>query len=668
MPVRENPLAALSLAVPQIFQECQKATTSHRKNAVALRKLQVKCSKYAPLNSDALNDNEEPTDGELAFNEEFVRNLNKVLPIKKGQSNAERVLKFVVSFVAFSCEKDNEKNDDNSPENEVEETLSSRFTEFLIKHLLKGTEAKDKSVRLRVCQLLAHIVSFLRTIDGDLYEHLKDELTKRLLDKEAGVRVKAVIAYAKLQGDTGNGRECAGQLLGLLNNDPSAEVRRAVLYNIEYNEETLPHILNRARDIDANIRCGVFTKLIEELRDFRVLSIEDREKLLNWGLTDRDPHVKKMCSKMLATNWIQHANDNLLELLERLDVVGSNVAQEVLLSIFRARPDITQALNFDDTLWENLTAESALLMRAFFEYHKDDNGRLDEMMPEITRLAFYIQKYNHYIFQTSEEEQVNYVFIVSQLLSIAKLMDYGDEVGMFRNSSSMIEIISDIRKGIEEEDAISRRAIQDDHDLTTNMSHLSINMSSMRLSMRHSDQRKGDGRLSTATISTEDDDEPEEDKELMSMMLNLKSLHIVRRMLEKNSEELRHNPSMHGLLSEIIIPNVQSQEPALREFGVHCLGLCCILDQKRPLTDYSSKNAINRFENNLLRYFNDASDPLDDNELNQLRDITEFVESLEEIAPTLRPSRSRQSKVNALANIQRDQRAFDEISDADSDL
>jgi hypothetical protein len=33
----------------------------------------------------------------------------------------------------------------------------------------------------------------------DLYEHLKDELTKRLLDKEASIRVKAAEACSKLQ-------------------------------------------------------------------------------------------------------------------------------------------------------------------------------------------------------------------------------------------------------------------------------------------------------------------------------------------------------------------------------------------------------------------------------------------------------------------------------------
>ena len=64
-------------------------------------------------------------------------------------------------------------------------------------------------------------------------------------------------------------------------------VRRAVLLNIEINEKTIPHIFKRARDVDPSIRRSVYTKLAEEIADFRVLSIEAREKLLKWGFTDR---------------------------------------------------------------------------------------------------------------------------------------------------------------------------------------------------------------------------------------------------------------------------------------------------------------------------------------------------------------------------------------------
>ena len=43
---------------------------------------------------------------------------------------------------------------------------------------------------------------------------------------------------------------------------------------------------------------------------------------------------------MLATKWIQQADDNLIEFLERLDVMSSNVADDVLKAFFDFRADI----------------------------------------------------------------------------------------------------------------------------------------------------------------------------------------------------------------------------------------------------------------------------------------------------------------------------------------
>lgn len=50
---------------------------------------------------------------------------------------------------------------------------------------------------------------------------------------------------------------------------------------------------------------------------------------------------------MLATKWIQQADDNLLEFMERLDVMSSNVADDVLKAFFDYRADIMGNLSFD---------------------------------------------------------------------------------------------------------------------------------------------------------------------------------------------------------------------------------------------------------------------------------------------------------------------------------
>lgn len=54
-------------------------------------------------------------------------------------------------------------------------------------------------------------------------------------------------------------------------------------------------------------------------------------------------------------------------------------------------------------------------------------------MPEVTKFAFYIQKYANLTKQTAlEVDLVECEFIFGQLLIISKFLDYGDEVGRRR--------------------------------------------------------------------------------------------------------------------------------------------------------------------------------------------------------------------------------------------
>jgi len=67
----------------------------------------------------------------------------------------------------------------------------------------------------------------------------------------------------------------------------NSEVRRSAIFNIAQSKTTLPLILQRARDTDTYNRRAVFTKPMSDMSDFRILSIDDREKLLRYGLNDR---------------------------------------------------------------------------------------------------------------------------------------------------------------------------------------------------------------------------------------------------------------------------------------------------------------------------------------------------------------------------------------------
>lgn len=51
-------------------------------------------------------------------------------------------------------------------EEETEESLAAgRFVEMFLRHLLQGIDAKEKNVRLRVCQLIALAMNSLGEIE-----------------------------------------------------------------------------------------------------------------------------------------------------------------------------------------------------------------------------------------------------------------------------------------------------------------------------------------------------------------------------------------------------------------------------------------------------------------------------------------------------------------------
>ena len=60
-----------------------------------------------------------------------------------------------------------------------------------------------------------------------------------------------------------------------------------VLFNLDQTEETTPYIIERARDEDAITRRIVFLKPMADIQDFQMLTLQERHKLLKWGLHDR---------------------------------------------------------------------------------------------------------------------------------------------------------------------------------------------------------------------------------------------------------------------------------------------------------------------------------------------------------------------------------------------
>jgi len=517
------------------------------------------------------------------------------------------------------------------------ETPATRLTSQVMSVIIPLLMAKDKVVRYRATQIVSHAVSSLESIDDEVYQLVRAGLLRRIRDKEAMVRVQAVLGLTHLLGNEGGDGEMDDdeedngglleKLLDVLQNDASADVRKLLLLNLPLSPVTLPYLLERARDVDPATRRALYSKLLPALGDFRHLSLSMREKLLRWGLRDRDENVKKATARLFRERWIEDCVgqnedrkpgelappnvDALLELMERIDIVNSGVedgiALEALSGFWDGRPDYVDAVNFDVTFWDDLTAERTFMIRSFNDFcRKDSSGRsetlLEEKIPEVTRLAFMLERHINILAEkigtvTTDEETVEPEFIVEQLLHIAETLDYSDEIGrrkmfsLLRESIAIPELPEEVTKlaigvlrsvcgkdssGEREFCGIVLEAIAEVHDTIAEPEPDDPDESFHSAKTQQSDLTPTKPKAKTLIKETADQDK---DQALKEIMVNMKCLHIAQCMLQNIKGDLQANSHVVTMLNNLVVPAVRSHEAPIRERGLLCLGLCCLLDK-----------------------------------------------------------------------------------------
>ncbi|KAL0097913.1 nuclear condensing complex subunit, partial [Phycomyces blakesleeanus] len=407
----------------------------------------------------------------------------------------------------------------------------------------------------------------------DIYQDLKRALFERIRDKEASVRSQAATALSRLQGadsevDEVDGKTITQKLVWALRHDPSA-----------------------ARDADATNRRVVYLKPMAEIQDFRLIPCQERHLLLKCGLNDRDPLVKKAASKMISMHWIRHADHNLLEFLERMDILEGDAAEDILTAFLSSRIDIVNSIKFDDQFWNNLSPESSFLAKVLIQFlqAKEYDEKLDAVLPEVTRLSFITQDYAQLWREAEKGTKGDYEFIVTQLLDIAKCLDYADEVGrrkMFDLLRELIMVpdISDnhLASVVELFKIISF----DERDFTRTMVEIISDIQEVSgLGEQESSYSVTDTtplkkiKLSNRVSPKLEEDLDREPDILRKKLAQLKCLTICKHILERSEETLQNNSTLYGLLNELIVPSVKSNETVLLEEGLHCLGLFCCLDK-----------------------------------------------------------------------------------------
>lgn len=587
---------------------------------------------------------------------EVARCVIRLMGVKKSESVGDRIVRYLGIFLRHASDKDAEL----LPESDVEEatqsfseTPTTRLTSYILSISLPLLASKEKTVRYRSTQLIAHIINSLDSIDDEYFNLLKVGLSKRVRDKEPMIRVQAVLGLGRLAGneedmDSENADSdndvvsgLLEKLLEILQNDPSADVRRSLLLNLPITPSTLPYLLERARDLDPATRRALYSRLLPALGDFRHLSLSMREKLLRWGLRDRDENVRKATARLFRERWIEDCAgpgtdsedvtpgapgpvniEGLLELLERIDVVNSavedGIALEAMKEFWSGRPDYRDEISFGDEFWEHLTPESTFMVRSFNNFcSQEGEGKLEslieEKMPEVTKLAFFLQRYTNDLVDVlrsndasnegEEEDTVEQEFVVEQLLRIAKTLDYSDEVGrrkmfaLLRETLAIAELPDDITKlvvdvlrdvcGVEasgERDfcGVVLEAVAEVHDTILADEVVPENedesFHSAQSEISDSTPTKDSQKQSKASENASDGEE-DEAKAIREIMVNMKCLHIAQCMLQNVEGSLQKNLHLVTMLNNLVVPAVRSHEAPIRERGLLCLGLCCLLDK-----------------------------------------------------------------------------------------
>lgn len=690
----EGPNTTLRKHITSIFSDAQRSNTAHRKLIINLRKIQEACCFEDSGNKFGRADEDFDEDD---FNNEVIRCILRVLSIKKSEPVGDRVVRFLGIFIALAGDKGEQKSS-RTPMNtdmsltdvalaaqhpdvlDAQNMPTSHLLHAILKIMLQFVHAKDKIVRFRAVQITAHLINKSASLDADLSDLVRVALLKRIHDKEAPIRMHAVYGlgpFAEADGDADDSDDSDNgasgvleKLLVLLQNDPSAEVRRSVLLNLDVTPQTLPYQLERARDLDAATRRALFARLLPDLGDFRHLSLVHREKLLRWGLRDRDETVRKATARLFREKWIQdcaarpagavvtqsHDNDDsqadkassqdaprlsaLLELLERIDVLNSatkGVAHEAMKEFWAGRPDYRDVIEFDDSFWTTLTAESIFVARTFNDYHhaaavSDKDGRLletlEDKMPEVTKFGFLLEREVKSLIamvhdaalggpdgdgdNDAEQESITKEFIVEQMLAMALTLDYSDEVGrrkmlgLIRDALTLPELPEETTRLMIEVlrlvcpddkhfcglvlEAIAEvhdTIMDDDPDKATDAANgeeesfhsAQSEVSDTRSAKRRSTPKDADGDMSM-------DDGVEEERAVREIMVNMKCLHIAQCMLQNVQCDLEDNVHLVTMLNNLVVPAVRSQEAPIRERGLVCLGLCCLLAKVSMMHPY----------------------------------------------------------------------------------
>lgn len=393
------------------------------------------------------------------FREEFIRHLRPCFVVFTREPAVERVMEFAARFGALFAET-SEEDEEEEPEEDKD-----NFYLYLFDFLLENHVAQGKSVRFRVCQLvkqLLHVVPRDAALDEDLVERITKCMLVRMYDIVPAVRAQAVRALTRLQQPTESDCPVIERYLFLLRCDESAEVRSAVLSCITLSTRTLPEVIKRVRDIKESVRKLAYQVLAQKV-SIRALTCARRLYLIEQGLLDQSESVRDIVQTQLLQAWLRTYQGNILEVLQKLDAIGSHKTTCKALQAmfnFASIPDLMAGFTIlnDNHLinFDVLTPESALYWCELCAFLRSKGVEceedLEKILPPLTEFCEYLEIYFEKLLvppeedasQEEEDQAEEREFIAEQLLKIISSYDISDDAGRRRLNESVRKLTANV--------------------------------------------------------------------------------------------------------------------------------------------------------------------------------------------------------------------------------
>ncbi|KRY21152.1 Condensin complex subunit 3 [Trichinella patagoniensis] len=283
----------------------------------------------------------------------------------------------------------------------------------ILKLMLQLMKVRNKAVRFRSCEFIGNLLNEMADEEielqdfEDIFEDLLKTLFLKTIDCCGRVRLAAIRPIAILQQPQDENCRAVGALVFLMKRDRMIEIRCQALKNIAVTKRTLPDLLERTRDRHPVMRMLAFKFIVKSIPP-KFLTIKQRVLILEQGLNDTIDSIREYCESTLLFEWLKCFDNNMPNMLLRLNVIGNaSICQKLLTRL--GIPKVLENFNIisDEKLPKELNCENVFYWRALVQYirtvrnipllESERDFYIDEILPTTTELAKYFKKYLYWL-------------------------------------------------------------------------------------------------------------------------------------------------------------------------------------------------------------------------------------------------------------------------------